>query len=239
MKMALLQIRLNSKSRAANVQELNAAIDRAAGTSPALDVVVLPGACDTGSAPRRGWSEAGLQGVKESIAFKAREWGVFIAAGVHLAHGHALEPCAVLFDPDGDIVVRSVASVAGVRSESIRPVEPWSSAIGDVGVLEPTITGPLEERVRVSEQGAMIAVPVCRSAMGRMQRTVDANMALLRNGATTGHGIYWAVVAAAGDEDMPTGESVLTTFLRGPDGAVLAAASGPDETIVYADVAMT
>ena len=48
MKVALLQIRLEPKSPAANLQRLNEAIERAARVDPAPDLLVLPGACDTG-----------------------------------------------------------------------------------------------------------------------------------------------------------------------------------------------
>ena len=79
-----MQLRFAPQSRAANAQRLIAAIERASEADPAPDLIVLPGACDTGGV-RLGsdWNEATLQGIAETLAWKAREWGVFIAAGLH------------------------------------------------------------------------------------------------------------------------------------------------------------
>lgn len=141
MRVALLQIRLETKSPAANIQRLNEAIERAAGVDPAPDLLVLPGACDTGGATSgRRWHDASLECAKENIAWKAREWGVFVAAGLHVRRGDTLQACALLFDPDGDVVA---CSVAPARAESIMPAEPWPSAVGELAVLEVTIAGPV------------------------------------------------------------------------------------------------
>jgi len=108
MRIALLQIRLNHKSRASNLQTLKRAIDAAASITDAPDLIVLPGACDNGgSASSRGCSRSALEGVREGLAWLAREWGVYIAAGLHAEHEAVWEPCAVLLDPDGDVVAAS------------------------------------------------------------------------------------------------------------------------------------
>ena len=92
------------------MQRLNEALERAAGVDPAPDLLVLPGACDTGGATSgRRWPNASLECARENIAWKAREWGVFVAAGLHVRRGDTLQACALLFDPDGDVVARSVA----------------------------------------------------------------------------------------------------------------------------------
>ena len=108
MRVSLLQVRLNSRSPALNLQALSAAVDRAGAGRPGPDLLVLPGACDTGGAPLSGAHHAAsLECVKELIAWKAREWGVFIAAGLHRRSGEDSAPHGVIFDPDGDIVARS------------------------------------------------------------------------------------------------------------------------------------
>ena len=47
MRVALLQIRQDAKSRAASIQSMIAAIDKAARRAQAPDLLILPGACDT------------------------------------------------------------------------------------------------------------------------------------------------------------------------------------------------
>ena len=134
MRIALLQLALDRKSRAANIQNITAAIERTAQTDPAPDLLILPGACDTGGGkadPRL--TEASLQGIAETIAWKAREWGVFIAAGLHVWEDERVVPCAVLFDADGDIVRRNGCATDATATNT--PVEFWHTAVGDIGVV--------------------------------------------------------------------------------------------------------
>lgn len=237
MRVGLLQVELNSKSRAANLQALNAAIDRAGATAPAPDLLVLPGACDTGgAAPGRGSCEAVLEGVKESIAWKAREWGVFIAAGLHLASGGAIVACGTLFDPDGDVVGRSLAPASARKTEAEMPARPWASVVGAIGVVEPTLDGPLGKRIQVGEKGAVIAVPVHYSLRTAKRRMAEANLVSLRERPGTGRGLYWVVVAPAAGRYATTAGNGSASFLSGPDGVVMASASGTGETFVFANV---
>lgn len=236
MRVALVQVRLDPKSNAANVEQLCAAIDRAAEGDPAPDLLVLPGACDTGgAAPRSGWRPAVLEGVLESIAWKAREWGVLVAAGLHVSHEETFVPCAALFDADGDIVARSAAAASRARSEAGAPAETWSSSVGDVGVLDPSVAGSGEERITTGVGGTLIAVPVCSAASGARRRAAEANIARLRQKPGPGRGLYWAVVTASGSP-WANDAGGPGTFVTGPDGVLLASASDPGETIVYVDV---
>lgn len=186
MRVALLQIRLEPKSPAGNIQRLNAAIERAARADPAPDLLVVPGACDTGGATStRRWHDASLECAKENIAWKAREWGIFIAAGLHLRRGDTLQRCALLFDPDGDVVARSVAPA---EAEAIMPAEPWPSVVGELAVLEVTIASPLSERVTVKKRGVMIAMPTSANLTGKRRRAAEANFTGLRNEPDAGSG---------------------------------------------------
>jgi hypothetical protein len=237
MKVILLQVRLDSRSQAANLQRLGAAMDRAAKTELAPDLLVLPGACDTGgvTSTRRG-HEAGLVGVRETIAFKAREWGVYVAAGLHEPRGDARAPVAVLFDPDGDIVARSASPDGGEDDGSPQAVGLWRSPVGDIGVVEPTIAGALTDSVTARERTGIIAMPLPASSTARWRRAVDANLASLRGEPVTGSKSFWAVVCPAGASDEPQSEGSRITFLRDPGGAVLASASSVDETMVSVEV---
>jgi len=108
--------------------------------------------------------------------------------------------------------------------------------IGDLGVLEPTIRGPLVERVRASPRGAVIAVPVSRFVSGKKRRIVDRNIESLRHAADPGRRIYWAVVVPAEVRAAASRRARLTTFVCGPDGAVLASIDGAAEAVAYVQV---
>lgn len=237
MRIALLQIRLDARSRAANLQALHRAIDAAASVPDAPDLVVLPGACDTGgAASSRGCNRSTLEVVGESLAWQARQWGVFIAAGLHVKRDDAWEPCAVLFDPDGDIVVRSEHTEGGGSGEDQGRIEPWASPVGDLGAFEPTIRGPLAERIAARDRSAVIAVPTAANVTSKRRRAAEANLAELRGESPVGSAAYWAVVAEAGRQITPGDGNGPMTFLRAPGGTVLASAKRPDETIVRAEV---
>lgn len=234
MRVALLQIRLEPKSPAANVQSLNEAIERAARVDPAPDLLVLPGACDTGAATSgRRWHDASLECAKENLAWKAREWGIFIAAGLHVRRGDTLQACALLFDPDGDVIARSVAPDGTGETE---PIKPWPSAVGELAVLEATIAGPVNDWVAVKERRVMIAMPTSSSLTGKRRRSADTNLMCLRNDPAIGCGAYWAIVVEAEKPQMPEDDNRLTTCLYGPKGTVLVAADSAGEIILYAEV---
>ncbi len=238
MRVALLQIRLNVKSAAANLQALNSAVDEAAQGDPAPDLLVLPGACDTCGAVRspRGMGSANLEGAKENIAFKARDWGVFVAAGLHFPFDDRRGLCAVLFDPDGDIVARSGPASCTKEGESAALPQIWTSPVGEMGVFEPT-SARLGEKSMLDYSGrAVIALPICSGLTVEHQRTADANIATFRGNCAAGSGTYWAVVTEAGRRGSSDAEHGRGTFLCAPDGTIVAAADGCEETIVYAEV---
>ena len=237
MRVALLQTRLDPKSRAANTQAINATIDRAAAAGPAPDLLVLPGACDAGgTGAARSVNSTRLEVIKENLAQKAREWGVFIAAGLHGRHEEKWVPCAVLFDPDGDVVARSAAPATGGEAESGARIELWTSAIGDLGVFEPTIGGPRREQVVVNEWGAVIAVPLVASLSGRRKDAAVGSVAALYSDPAASCGAYWAVVTAADEPRSSKGGSERRTFLRAPNGTIIACTDNDKETIVVAEV---
>ncbi len=70
MRVALLQISLNGGSQSANLQHVLGAIDRAAGATPPPDVLVLPGACDTGGEDATGSLSARVAEGRQALAGK-------------------------------------------------------------------------------------------------------------------------------------------------------------------------
>ncbi len=235
MRAALLQLALDPTSRAANIQGLTAGIHRAANTAPAPDLLVLPGACDTGGVfPGPRLSDACLQSVREMIAWQARDWGVYIAAGLHHRCGSAFVPCAVLFDPDGDLVAQDPVRTAD--SDLPLPVGTWQTAIGPLGVVELTVGGSLVDRLAAVEDGAFLAMPV-GPAIGDARRPgPTARVAPSHIELKLGTGAFWGVVAPAGYNYTSPDEQGWATFVCDPKGKTIASADNGEETIVHAEM---
>lgn len=230
MRVALLQIRFDPKSRSANLQAVLAAIGQAAGAEPAPDLLILPGACDTaGVAGADGATLASRSGFCEALAAQAREWGVFIAAGMGAANADEGGAQALLFDPDGDVLAR-----AAIEERSSSDACPsWANtALGVVGVALPSVS-KTEPPVPA---GAMIAVPII-AASAKRRASADERFVSALLGADNGRqGAYWAVVTPAGPAAEPWEAKVPGTFLCDPEGKVWARADTTDEIVVLADV---
>lgn len=236
MKIALLQTGLDAKSRAANIQGLIAAIHRAVETSPAPDLLVLPGACDTGgAAAAASSSRATCQSVRGMIALKAREWGVYIAAGLHVRHGQSWVPSTFLFDPDGDDVAVAGPSTGDDAGSASEPAF-WPCALGRIGVCEPPVSSLPTGADLPGEEGAFIALSTTLVARGRPHAVGEANLIALRDHPSARAGAHWGVVVPARVRKKPADKGGLTSFACGPEGTPLAVADTPAETILYADV---
>ncbi len=175
-----------------------------------------------------------LAGAKEAIAFRAREWGVYIAVGLHLWEREHLIPCAVVFDANGDIVARS-------RVQSRHPVESpsstgsfFASPVGTIGVYEMSGSGAGRPITVVSSGSCVVCVPVAGTT-DKQRSAVAGQIEGLRKTDSARSHAYWAVVVPASKRGAPSGKTV-TSFLCAPDGSVLAAAKNLEETILFADV---
>jgi predicted amidohydrolase len=230
MRVALLQIRLDARSPAGNLQGVLRGVDRAADTTPAPDLLVLPGACDTGGTePAASYPLAVLESFKEALTYKGREWGVFIAAGLHIRDvGGTLVAASALFDPDGDIVAWSMASACGV--------EFWPSAVGVLGVFEPTVSHPTDGPLSAPVKNAFIAMPLGRTRDTRQNLDVRAMADAARCNTASCASLYWGVVSPAepngGRSTAPGG----STFVLGKDDSLLAHVDTVEETILYAEI---
>lgn len=103
-----MQIGVRTGSRSANMTHVLRQVVEAAETEPvAPDLLVLPAGCDGPVSP--GLSEAMVQGFSESLAAVAREWGLYVAAGLLEPAGDGFIETGRLIDPDGDAPVRGAA----------------------------------------------------------------------------------------------------------------------------------
>lgn len=235
MRVALLQIRFDRSGVAANMQHINEVIDAAAGAEPTTDLLVLPGECDTGGMATRAVREAETCArMKANLSSKAREWGVYLAAGAHGPRDGAIVPYVFLIDPDGDTVIRD----PGAAGTDAATVEIWSSSVGPMTVMDAAGEASPGERVAAVAGSSLVAVPVSESRLTAVRKRVWANVAAIADGAGRNSGAYWAVVCSARTESGPSGEGSRATFLCGPGGEILARADGLDESVVYADVVL-
>ena len=237
MRAALLQLAQDSKSPAANIQGLIDGIHRAAKATPPPDLLVLPGACDSGGVvPSRHLSDASLQSVREMIAWQARDWGVYIAAGLHHRRGSAFEPWAVLFDPDGDLIVEDPAQVTDTDRRS--PIGTWQTAVGNLGVVEPSVGGSLADRLAAVDDGAFLALPLLPDTGDARQRGHDTIVAPLLGSLKAGTRAYWGVVAPAGYNPTSWDAQGRGTFVCNPKGKIIALVAGGEEAILHVEVAL-
>ena len=163
MRAALLQLRIDSQSRAANLSQALRMIDEACSADPSPDLVILPEACDTGQPEGRTSSitPAMADGFGQSLASKAREWGVYVAAGFHQVVDGAPIGSAALYDPDGDVVVRCHCGKSPCAGATPTSFGVWAVGLGsDRWDEEAVATGLAGAGVR------LIAVPAFQTDMG-------------------------------------------------------------------------
>ena len=237
MRVVLLQIKLDSQSRSANVQHINAVIDQAAGADPPPDLLVLPGACDTGgAAPGSDWSDVSSVAMTANLSTKAREWGVYMAAGAHLRRDQDVFGCSLLFDPDGDVAVRAVHEASLEDPATASPIESWPSPVGPMAVLDPCAAQPLSQWVDQDGADGLMALPTSGGWTGARNRSMNANIEALRSGSQRDSGTYFAVVAEA--RAKSSAESAPATFLCTPDGEVMACVQGAEEAVLHVQVVL-
>lgn len=232
MRIALVQLDLDYTNRSATVQGLGAAVGRAADTSPAPVLVILPGGCDAECTANR----AVLESVKEAISHQAREWGVYVAVGLHTFRDESPEPCALLFDTDGDIVARSPRRSEDQQTGAESPLELHCSPYGVIGVVEPTVIDNVKACHATSGFDGVIAVPMPRATAGRSS-AATRNVVSFHRSIPTESKSHWAVVHPAGGKSESSMKlEPVASFLRAPSGSLLAAAENREETILFADV---
>lgn len=209
MNVVLVQCMLDPGSHAGNLQRLIRAVDFAADGDPSPDVVVLPGACDSGGALLRSPAEAVLQASRALLAWKAREWGVYLACGLHEPLGRRNLRYAALFDPDGDLLCRAPLRPIGETDELVMVRTP----IGWLGVLGPRATGGATERRCVECDGGFVAVPVFPGHGNAPADATEERVDTVYAGVAGHERLEWGIVRAA-HRPEDTGTTVTTVLVR-------------------------
>lgn len=225
MRVALVQLRLDQPSRSARIQAILSGLRRAVDVEVAPDLVVLPGDCD-GNADE---SCAARRLVSEAIAHEAREWGVFIAAGLHDESG----PQALLFDADGDVAARSRHGRRAEREPEEAGFAFYNSPYGAMGVVEPSLTTLAQVDASKLVPELIVAVPVSTNRK-KLSAAEKKNMeTFLKPKSPEIGAAHWAVVLSAQGKKA---KQIARSTLWGPGGSSLASAKGFGEEIVYVDV---
>jgi len=238
MRIALLQTRLDPTSHAANTQQLAQAIDRAASIAPAPDLLVLPGGCDTGGmSPGRGHSYFHVAGVRETLAWKAREWGLFVAAGLHKRQNGGWATITALFDPDGDIAASSGGAGPTIPDErTVEGVPVWHSSVGTIGVFTRAPGDDSECRVVAPAGGLVVVSPIVAVETLEGPEALDAKREGMDQNVQLEGNVFCALVFPAGPASAGRGEANGVSCLLGPGGDVVARAEGQDEEIICAEI---
>jgi len=105
MRIAAVQLRITPTSRTFTLQSALEAIDEAAETDPAPDLIVLPAYCDVFSIASGG-STPGERLHGQAMAacgVRARSWGLFVALGIAERGADRPFVTGILLDRDGDV----------------------------------------------------------------------------------------------------------------------------------------
>jgi predicted amidohydrolase len=240
MRIALLQIPLDAQSRANNTQSVLRNIDRVAQAAPAPDLLILPGACDTGGVRRpQSHRSRTIECFREGLAYKARDWGIYIAAGMHRIDGEdALTPVSVLFDPDGDVVAQTTARADALATQSYRAVSCWPTAIGRLGICDPEGFKETQRTARDAVKDALVSLPLPRLTTAAERRRAQVIAEAFAGNAPDQKNSWWAVVAPADAGVRRAKAPGVRSFVSAPDGSLVAKAESMEETVLYAEVSL-
>ncbi len=225
MRIALLQTPIQPRVRSANLSRVLRRIVGAAEAVPAPDILLLPGCCDGGC--RDGLTRGMAQGFSESLAAAAREWGVYLAAGLMRFEADDPWDCARLFDPDGDVIAQSSDPAL---------CEVVSTPLGRLGIGlhgAGTLPRPPEAACDVLlVPGRWTAPPGHLERAGRQLATRLAELARLTGATVCATG---AVTDTAADDQGALWMGGTAAYA--PDGRQLAATAGVAEETVVAQIA--
>lgn len=246
MRVTLVQMRIETGSRSANLTRALRWIERAAEADPAPDLIVLPECCDF------GWLADGLVGLAEpdggtfveSLAAGARELGVWLAAGYTDRRDDCVFNAAALIDPDGDVVLRHrKINLIDVEQGSYAPGEELRTRRTPLGRLALTICAdswiPCITRTAAA-MGAKVVVSPCAWACQRGReaanlkhiRSMYADRARESNVYLLGANAVGVVAQGPWKGRIVHGNSLV----YGPGGAPLACGPTNEEGLIEADI---
>jgi predicted amidohydrolase len=117
----MIPMNVQPGKRAANLGRALELMERAGDLEPSPDLIVFPECIDLGlgkHAPTSDMVEAIGGSFGESLAERARDLGVYVAAGLTERQHDRLFSCAVLIDPDGDTILHHRRITVGPRPGS-------------------------------------------------------------------------------------------------------------------------
>ncbi len=212
-------------------------IQVAAEQVPPPDLMVLPDGCDFGgpSTPT-AVHQAHCVAVRETLAWKAREWGVYIAAGLHSFVDESYVPNTVLFDPDGDVVARSKRLGDPASGEFGMSDNCCATPVGAISVYRIDRDSDSDVWSRFQGNQAIHVVGGFHSASDAQRRAFEEYMTGLETGESSSSAFYWTAVTGASLRAKKTNKECDHSFIRSSDGRVLAIASESTETSVSAEM---
>lgn len=237
MRVALLQLGAIQKSRSANLQSLMAAIDRAATADDELDILVMPAIGDTHA--KKACLHGLFASASETIAWKAREWGVYIATGISVKENEDIRLRSFLFDPDGDVVARTGAVSSSESGSDQESVCWFSSPVGRIGVVDPQTAEAVIRSTGERPKEGFVAYPVPSPKTAAERRFVASTLQSLRSSADATLGTYWGVAGRTDEGAVAGNAGNAVTFLRDPSGAVRQHALLSCETALHVEIDLT
>lgn len=249
MRIALLQLEIETGRRSANLSRINAWIDQACDADPAPDLLVLPECCDLGVAPVDVGELADPVGgaFAESLAAKAREMGVCLVAGVTERGVGGAHSAAVLFDADGDVLL---------RQRRIHLSEPWCGAYHAGNRLEVRNALGTTVGLGLSDDAKLICLPQALAAMGAGLMLLPSCVAAptsdtiavrrdwlstLSNAAKLSSMVLLSASAVGRVDDGPARGMGLVgvSAALGPDGTVWARSDDDEPAVMLVDIPLT
>lgn len=140
MRVAVVQLEVDTSSRSKTLQQAMRAMDKAAEMDPAPDLIVLPAFVDTCVDSVDSVLEGTHGASVAACGFRARSWGVFAAMGFAERARPLPRLNGILFDRDGDHrliqpLTRAGKSLSGRYDVSTAPLEIIEVLLGRIAVL--------------------------------------------------------------------------------------------------------
>ncbi|MFQ5501056.1 MAG: carbon-nitrogen hydrolase family protein [Phycisphaerae bacterium] len=239
MRIAVVQLSIQPNRRTATLQAALNAIDAAAKTDPAPDIILLPAFADVlHSAPGQSAPCEHVEGqTTAACGLRARNWGVFIAFGMAEKSENRPYLTSVLLDRDGDVRLAQRQMVLQKSSaDFFQPGEGISVTnilLGRIGLL----TGEdwLNPRAwdHVNQAGAQLVVgAACRLHPGDKDTNPRKTRARIAEQARRTNLGCAVADATTGDESNGPG---LSTIIDN-QGEILAAAPPGETATLWAEI---
>jgi predicted amidohydrolase len=222
----MVQMDVAAMQRSANLSHVLRRLHAAAGQEPAPELVLLPGACDAGSlnVAAELLTEELSSVFVETIAERAQESGVYVAAGTLERDRTGIFHTVVLLDTDGDVLLKHRQIICDAERSVVQPGRDLAVVSVDdfpVGLLAGTDLECPSLASALSAMGARLIL-VCAAC------PAAGNIAKLAAERAKQAAVHLALCTTAKDGGC--------SALFGPDGRSLVSATTRDEQILSAEV---